>query len=182
MQSTIEVFDGFAVKWGASWSDLAANAVGSGLAAGNELLWQEQRVQLKWSFWPTDLAKQHPVVLGSGPEQFLKDYNGQTYWLCFTVNSFLPEGRLKQAWPDWLGFAVGYGGQGMIGGYGEEPWATIREREYRQYYLSLDIDLTQIKTRRRGLKLLFEVLNSVRVPLPAIRFSREGTRFFPIYF
>lgn len=183
MQSPIEVLDGFSAKWGASWGDLLGNAAGSGLAALNEGLWEEQRIQLKWSFWPSGLAADHPAELGTGVEQVLKDYNGHTYWLSVAPDPFLPRGsKFERLWPDWLSLSFGYGGHGMVGGYGEDPKSAIRAREYREYYLSLDVDWLRIKTRKRGLKLLFGVLNAVKFPLPALRFSREGTGFLPLGF
>jgi hypothetical protein len=182
MQSPVELLDGFAQRWGASWHDLAFNAVGSGVAVANEALWQEQRLMLKYSFWPTDLARQNRWDLGRGATMAIKDYNGQTYWLGTRLTTFLPPGQLRRAIPDWLALSIGYGGHGMIGRYDKDPRAVIREREYRQFYLGLDLDLTQIPTDKRGLKLLLGVLNAIRLPLPAIEFSEQGTRFRPLMF
>lgn len=182
LQSPIEYFDGRSSDYGASGWDLFANGVGSGLAITNEALWREQRLQLKFAYSPTDFPKQRPDLLGDGIDELLKDYNGQTYWLCLSVDPFLPEGKIKQAWPDWLGLAVGYGGEGMIGGYATEPSAMIDAREYRQWYLSLDIDLTRIKTRSGFLRAVFYTLNAVRVPLPALEFGNGKTLFRPLSF
>ena len=51
--TAVEVFDGFSEEWGFSWSDMVANATGTGLYVGQELLWKEQRVLLKYSFHQT---------------------------------------------------------------------------------------------------------------------------------
>ncbi len=48
--SAVEILDGYSAEWGFSWSDIAANAAGTGLYIGQELLWEEQRIQLKYSF------------------------------------------------------------------------------------------------------------------------------------
>jgi hypothetical protein len=53
--STVEVFDGFSKEWGFSFGDIAANASGTGLLIGQELLWKEQRIQLKYSLHQTQL-------------------------------------------------------------------------------------------------------------------------------
>ncbi|MFK7972428.1 MAG: DUF2279 domain-containing protein [Bacteroidia bacterium] len=175
--NSIEVLDGFAVQWGASWSDIAANAGGVGLALGNHALWGEERIQLKFSYLPSPFTKVDSLqrLFGSNPaEWLLKDYNGQTYWLSFRMHSFLPEGSLKKAWPSWLNLAAGYGGEGMIGRYGIDPIEQIRAREYRQYYLGLDIDFQQIKTSSEVLKFILTGLNFIKIPLPAIRFDRQG--------
>jgi hypothetical protein len=73
---------------------------------------------LKYSFHETDYPDYRPSVLGANtPEHFLKDYNGWTYWLC--VNPSVLAGR-KTFLPSWLGFAAGYGVDGLIGGH-ENP-------------------------------------------------------------
>ena len=129
--NSIEVYDGFAVQWGASLGDIGTNAAGVGLALGNEVLWEEQRIQLKFNYLPSPFVKVDSLqrLFGSNPaEWLLKDYNGQTYWLSFRVHSFLPEGSLKQTWPKWLNLAAGYGGEGMIGRYGIDPIEQIRAR------------------------------------------------------
>jgi uncharacterized protein YfiM (DUF2279 family) len=48
--TAVEVLDGFSKKWGASWGDILANASGTGLLIGQEILWEEQRITLKYSF------------------------------------------------------------------------------------------------------------------------------------
>ncbi len=86
----IEILDGFSAQWGASWGDVVANASGAGLFIGQQLLWDEQRFHLKWSYHPTDYAQYNPNLLGStGLESILKDYNGQTYWLSGNIKSFM---------------------------------------------------------------------------------------------
>ncbi|MEM7514076.1 MAG: DUF2279 domain-containing protein, partial [Bacteroidota bacterium] len=159
--SSIEVLDGFARKWGASWTDIGANLVGTSLAVGNELLWNEQRLQLKVSYITSPFARQEEYndLFGTNYGQwFIKDYNGQVLWLSVRVHSFLPEGSFKRIYPRWLNLAVGYGADGLVGGYGEEEWEVIQAREYRQFYLSLDIDLTNIKTNNGFLKTLFSII------------------------
>ncbi|MEM6767469.1 MAG: DUF2279 domain-containing protein [Bacteroidota bacterium] len=180
--SSIEVLDGFAKKWGASWTDVGANLIGSGLAAGNELLWHEQRLQLKVSYIQSPFVGQETYedLFGNSYAQwFLKDYNGQTLWLSVRVHSFLPEGSFKRHYPRWLNLAVGYGAEGLIGGYGEEEWEVIRQREYRQFYLALDIDLTNIQTNSGFLNTLFSIIGMVRIPGPALQLDKSGVRFQP---
>ena len=69
---------------------------------GQELLWKEQRIQMKYSFKPSEYAKYRPDLLGSNfLQQSLKDYNGQVYWLSFNINAFK-----KTSLPDWLNVAL----------------------------------------------------------------------------
>lgn len=180
LQAPIEIFDGFSSDYGASVWDLVANASGAGLAALNYALWREHRITLKLSYWPTDFPDQRPDLLGNGLDELLKDYNGQTYWLCVSPDLFLPKGRFKDRWPDWLGIAVGYGGYGMIGGYGEEADAIIDAREKREWYLSLDIDLTRIRSRSGFVRTFLFVANAVRIPLPGLRWRDQNLSFMPL--
>ena len=43
--TAVEILDGFSKNWGASWGEILANASGTGLLIGQELLWAEQRIQ-----------------------------------------------------------------------------------------------------------------------------------------
>ena len=170
--TTIEILDGFSEEWGASWGDLIANTSGTMLFIGQELLFKEQRVQMKYSFAPTDYAKQNPDLLGENfIQQSLKDYNGQVYWLSFNINSFK-----KTNLPDWLNFAIGYGADGMLNGNSDEINAK------REYYLSLDVNLRKIKTNSRFLDKTLKILSFIKVPLPAFKFSNEKIDFYPIHY
>ena len=168
----VEVLDGFSEEWGFSWGDFAANAAGSGLFIGQELLWEEQRISLKYSFNRTHFASQNPNKLGSGMlEELLKDYNGQTYWLSANLHSFFKESKL----PKWLNVAVGYGVDGLL--YGESNLQQLNfpnQKRSRQFYLSLDVDLTKIETKSEFLKQIFNVFNVVKVPFPTIEINGNG--------
>lgn len=181
--SAIEVFDGYSQRWGASLSDLGANAAGSVLFAGQELLWQEQRISLKFSFHTTPYASARPEALGSSvSEQIVKDYNGQTYWVSVNLNSFLK----SQSVPDWLNLAVGYGAEGMTTGEEFPPVNSVfypEKKRIRQFYFSLDADLTRIETKSHLLKTLFSVVNTVKIPFPTLEFNTRGKAYFrPFYF
>jgi hypothetical protein len=120
--TVIELLDAHSERWGWSWADMGANIAGSGLFISQELMWKEQRVQFKFSAFPKsyDASLQPRVddLFGkSFPEKLLKDYNAQTYWLSFNLKSFMPQSRL----PGWLNISVGYGADGMLGGF-ENKW------------------------------------------------------------
>ncbi|WP_458626194.1 DUF2279 domain-containing protein [Winogradskyella sp. PC D3.3] len=177
--TAVEIMDGFSEEWGFSWADMAANAAGTGLHVGQELLWQEQRIVLKYSFHRTQFAKQRPNKLGNGvAEEFLKDYNGQTYWLSANINSFLKTETI----PDWLNLAFGYGADGMLSGEANNP-LFLNQNRIRQYYLSLDIDLSRIKTNSHFLKTIFDVFNVIKLPFPALELNGNGRiKWHYIYF
>jgi hypothetical protein len=168
--TAVEVMDGFSEEWGFSWSDMAANVLGTGLYASQELLWQEQRLLLKYSFHRTSFAEQRPELLGDGlHEELLKDYNGQTYWLSANIEAFLKTDAL----PKWLNLAFGYSGDGMLTGEPNDAMFPNQNR-IRQYFLSLDLDLSRIKTNSAILRTIFDVLNLIKVPLPTLQINSTG--------
>lgn len=177
--TAVEVMDGFSEEWGFSWTDMAANTAGTGLYVGQELLWKDQRIVLKYSFHRTQFAAQRPNKLGNGlSEEFLKDYNGQTYWLSANINSFLK----TEIVPNWLNLAFGYGAEGMLTGEANDP-LFLNQNRRRQFYLSLDVDLTKIKTNSNVLKTIFDVFNVIKVPFPAIELNDNGrVKWHPVYF
>ena len=175
--SAIEVMDGYSKGWGFSWGDMSANVLGSGLAIGQKILWKEQRIQLKFSYSPSDYAQYNPSLLGkSSSERILKDYNAQTYWLSINPSSFM---KPETKFPKWLNIAVGYGASGMIGAsynniiVTDKSGNVVNFNRYRQCYLSLDADLTRIKTKSKVLKAVFSWINIIKIPFPNIEFS-EG--------
>lgn len=182
-QTSVEVLDGFSTNWGFSWGDFSANLSGSALFVGQQLLWKEQRISLKFSYFPTKYTSYNPSVLGANfQERILKDYNGQTYWLSVNVASFLPD---ETRFPKWLNVAFGYGAKGMINTYSN----TVNGIDYpnfirtRQFYLSLDVDLTKIKTQSEFLKTLLEVVGVIKIPFPTLEYNTEnGFAFYPLYF
>jgi uncharacterized protein YfiM (DUF2279 family) len=168
--TAVEVMDGFSEEWGFSWTDMAANAAGTGLYIGQELLWEEQRILLKYSFHRTQFAQQRPDKLGNGlAEEFLKDYNGQTYWLSANIKSFLK----TESIPNWLNLAFGYGADGMLTG-DPNDLLYLNQNRIRQYYLSLDFDLSRIKTNSHLLKTIFSVFNVIKIPFPTLELNSNG--------
>ncbi|MCI2229707.1 YfiM family protein [Polaribacter sp. MSW13] len=177
--TAVEVLDGFSKEWGASPGDILANAAGTGLLIGQELLWKEQRITVKYSFHQTSYAKLRPNTLGENfIQQALKDYNGQTYWLSANIWSFNKESNF----PKWLNIALGYGADGML--YGETKTTNLLTQDpYRQFYLSLDLDLTKIKTKSKFLKSLFSVVNFIKIPAPTLEINTKGKiKFHYLYF
>ncbi len=182
--TVIEILDGFSAEWGASGGDLLANTFGSASFISQQLIWDEQRLQIKWSVHLTDYAQYHPDLLGSTfLERAIKDYNGETFWISGNIHSFLNK---ESRFPKWLNVAAGYGGEGMTGA-GSNPLEIdgvplpYFER-YRQFYFAPDIDLSKIKTQSQTLNLLLKYLGIFKFPLPTLEFSKKGVKFHPLYF
>jgi hypothetical protein len=183
--SVIEILDGFSSQWGFSLSDMSTNVTGSALFALQEYYWKDQRIQFKFSshmrkYSDPELQRRATQKYGrSLAERILKDYNAQTYWLSFNLKSFAPQSKI----PSWLCLSVGYGADGMFGGFGN-TWidpvsGQIHDRtdviRYRQFYLSPDIDFSKVRVKGRTpfvLSLLQKL--KIKFPLPAIEFNTTG--------
>ncbi|MCK6690994.1 MAG: YfiM family protein [Thermoanaerobaculia bacterium] len=143
IMTSLEMFDGYAAKWGFSWSDMGFNLLGSGLFLAQQLGWKEQRLTMKVSAWPktyasetiypvspagsdgqTTLQQRSDVLYGMGPlSLFLKNYNTNTVWMSVNPRSFFSE---KAAWlPRWLNVAVGMGADNLFVGQGYEWKASL---------------------------------------------------------
>ena len=172
--SGIEVADGFSLAYGASLYDIVANGLGASFFLGQQMIWKRVLVWPKFSFHPTSFAPLRPDVLGNGfLEELLKDYNGQTFWYSFHVP------RLPL--PQWLNLAVGVRADGMIFGRIHENEAMGFDPQ-RRYFISLDVNLSHVKTTSPVLKALLYIPNIIKVPAPALEISTQGIRFHPIYF
>lgn len=184
----VEYLDGRSAEWGWSWGDAGANAFGAAFFAAQQLAWDEQKVQFKFSShpvtYPSDTKQRASELYGTGfLERTLKDYNGQSYWL---------SAGLPRSWnlPKWLQVSVGYGAAGMLGGYenvafdknGVMTFNRPDIKRYRQWYLAPDIDLTKIKTKSKVLKTVFYTLNSLKFPAPTLELSNGRLKGHWLYF
>jgi len=173
----IEVLDGQSKQWGASSGDLLANTSGSLLAIGQALKWNEQRIQLKYSYYPSEWANEDTEQLGENHmERILKDYNGQSYWLSFNLKSLFDIQSIN--FPHWLNIAVGHGANGMVSPY-------QKDNDYnrkRQFLLSLDVDLTRVKTKSKILNTVLNSFGFIKFPMPTLELSNGRLQANLIYF
>ena len=182
--TTVEVFDGFSTEWGASWGDVAANAFGTAFFIGQQALWNEQRILIKYSYHNTKYAKYRPDLLGSNTlESMLKDYNGTTFWMSGNIHAFLnPESKF----PKWLNIAFGYGANGLLGSRYNATHYNGEQLPYfdrvRQYYLSADIDLSRIPVKNKTLKFVLKTLNFIKIPLPTIEYNSANKWVFHAFY
>ncbi len=191
-QTVIEVLDGFSSQWGWSWGDMGANLIGSGLLVAQEFAWDEQKIQFKTSFHKKNYAdpslnERSDVLFGSSlAERSLKDYNGQTYWLSTSIRNIVPALHT----PEWLQVSIGTGAEGMFGAtenIGRDKDGNINFyrtdiKRYRQWFLAPDIDLTKIKTRKKGIKTALFILNSLKFPMPSLEYSNHQFKWNWIHF
>ena len=203
-QGTIELMDGFAKEWGFSVPDFTANTLGTVIFAGQQYFWEEQRIRLKFSSHPvdypnlllqsTDLTLSSPLserinkIYGEGQlHRILKDYNGQTYWASINMESFLLN---SCTFPKWLNIAIGYSVDNYYGAY-ENSW-TEQDREFildpssfprlQQYYLSLDLDLSRVRTKSAFFNTLLDIFDIFKCPAPAIGIDNRGNLEFHLFY
>jgi hypothetical protein len=169
----IEVSDGFMADWGFSWGDMLANTLGSGFYVLQQFNYDLLGgIHPKFSWHKSDSWKQNKY----NPGALIEDYEGMTFWVTLNPHHYFPE-SWKDSYPQWLaplGLAFGVGAKGIandvFGGY-------------QEYYLGLDIDLRKLPVLddTNFLKFLKSEVNFLRMPLPTIRFSPNGT-WFGFYF
>ncbi len=180
MMVPIEILDGFSNEYGFSWGDIVANLTGATAFLTQELIWHEQRIKPKFSFHTTGYADLRPSVLGQNiNQQLIKDYNGHTYWFSVDIYSFLSE---KSNFPKWLNLAIGYGADGMV--YGRNGENTSHGfTSHRQFYLSPDVDLSHIRTNKKGIKTLLFIVDMIKIPMPTLEYTaNKGFSFYFLYF
>lgn len=177
--SPIEILDGFSASYGASYGDLIANSLGSGLFLGQELLWQEQKIKFQFSFHRSEWAQFNRNLLGKGlHEEFLKDYNGQSYWLSASPTSFMSD---KKHWSKWINISFGYSGDQMIFAREKQNLQAGFDPN-RQFFFGIDPNLSHIKTNKGFLKFLLFIADGIRIPGPALMLKDQKMSFHPIYF
>lgn len=179
-QLSVEILDGFSAEWGFSVADLTANTVGSALFIGQQLGWDEQRVQIKFGYKPSPYAAIRPDALGSNfPQRLLKDYNAQSYWLCVAPGTFFKESRF----PKWIQIGFGYSTDAKLRGYDNVYTDANTGKTYyakQEYAISLDIDWAQIPVKKPWVRKILKPLNTIKIPFPAV-FWRNGVCYVGMF-
>ena len=80
--------------------------------------------------------------------------------------------------PQWLNVAVGHGANGMLSAYQKKNDSPRR----RQFLLSLDVDLTRVKTKNKLLNTVLHSLGFIKFPMPTLELSNGKLHAHPIYF
>ena len=79
---------------------------------------------------------------------------------------------------NWLNVAIGYGDNGMVSAYQKNEDCN----RMRQYLLSLDIDLTRIKTKSKSLNSILHLFGFIKFPMPTIELRNNRIYTHPIYY
>jgi hypothetical protein len=176
----IEISDGFSVEWGFSPGDMIANITGTAIFAAQQITWEQQRMQMQFSFHHSIYAQYNPGELGrSFIERMIKDYNGQSYWLAFNVSSFLK----KSNFPKWINADIGYGAEGMTGAV-TNP-AVINGNRIPSYerQRKLSFGITGAFTSKNHIPYP-SWINVFKVPSPVVewKLAEHKIKFRPFYF
>ncbi|MTI39907.1 DUF2279 domain-containing protein [Fulvivirga lutimaris] len=176
VMTPIEIFDGFSSEYGASPGDIVANSLGTALFFGQQSIWGEIRIHPKYSFSRTEYPQYRPDVLGANfSEELIKDYNGQHQWLSFDLSKF------NNKLPKWLNIAIGYGGKGMV-------YANEKDNEEngfnprRQYFIAIDFDFNEYKTRSKIVNTALYFINMIKLPAPTLELSNSKFKFHSFYY
>jgi uncharacterized protein YfiM (DUF2279 family) len=165
-----ELYDGLIDIAGWSWYDVSMNVSGNLFFTFQQRIWNEQRIKLKYSYANSELQHYNPGVLGSSYKNYwLRDYNGQTYWMSSSLGKW---NLTSNKWLKPISLTFGYGAQNMLNENNNLLISSDNLTRYRQYYLGLDIDWSEIETNKKYLKVLFYVLDHFRLPLPTLEFSQ----------
>jgi len=184
MQTPIEIMDGIHKDHGFSWGDILANSIGSGLVLGQQLIFEEQIIKYKFSYWQSKYSKMSNGYLGTNTfNKIFKDYNGHTYWLSVPISKIFSE----IGTPEWVNVALGYGAGGMFGeqyNITEYNGVEIPQTErFRRFVISLDIDWAKIQTDSQLLKTILAGLTFIKLPFPAIEYNTMNElRFHWIFY
>jgi hypothetical protein len=185
LMTIIELMDGHSAEWGFSKGDMLANMAGCLLFEGQQLMWGQQRMGLKYSYHGSIFAKYHPEELGDNlPQQMLKDYNGQTYWFSVNIGSFLPG---NTDFPKWLNVTAGYGAEGMVSAVKNPTEVDGKEvpdfERYRQFYFSFDTDLYRIDNASPFAKTVLTLNRTFKMPAPTLEWNKKDKlKFHALYY
>ena len=180
-QASIEYLDGRSAEWGFSWSDILANTSGGLLFGIQQYFWNQQYILLKESYSPSIYGPIRPNVLGSRfAERYLKDYNGQTYWLSFAPKNVWKSSSI----PSWLLLSFGYSVDAKLVG-DKNTFTTSNNITYiasREFLCSFDIDLRKLPIKRKWVKNILRPINAIKIPLPTLHWKNGVCYVHPLYF
>lgn len=170
-QLYVETYDGFAPNWGFSPGDALFNFGGAFYPLVQYYFPFFKNINLKLSYFPSKrLLKKDPLDTLYKHKFVIDDYEGQSFYLSFKVNNFLPE-SIERYWPDFLCIAVGYQMRNW-NGYAEAD---------QNYYLALDFDFEQLPLYGQFFQFLKNTFNLIHFPSPAIKFTRNKILFTIAY-
>jgi len=182
----IEMRDAYFDQWGFSIPDFTANALGASVPLLHAYVPSTQVVDFKFSYWPSSLYLDNESRANANQPHtgyMIDDYEGMTFWMTLALNDVL-SGRAEEAWPDFLGVALGYGAKGL---HGSNVKSRGRHRAFKnlpdaqpELLLALDYDARFLPGKGYLWNHFKTQLNWIHFPAPAIRFYPD-LRFYLLY-
>ena len=165
----IEMSDAFMSDWGFSWGDMAANTAGSAFFILQQFNYDLLGgIQPKFSWHKSEAWKK--MTYNKDPQALIEDYEGMTFWLTVNPYHYFPD-SWKKGYSEWLaplGIAFGVSAKDISWNL----WGG-----YKEYSIGLDIDLRKLPLWADSnlMKFIVSEVNFLRLPLPTIRFTPQGT-------
>lgn len=163
-QLYIETQDGFSKRWGFERWDAIADFLGSALFVARYYFEPLQYLQMKFSYLPSDRLGSRRNA--AWVENWIDDYEGHTYWVSFRAGQFAYDQLDAPAWIRIFNIAGG--------------WSLGPKREHTEFYLGLDWNFEALPGRSWLLRRLWEGLDHIRFPAPAVRIRPYGV-WYGIY-
>jgi hypothetical protein len=166
-QTYVEFKDGYAEKTGFSVSDLGADIAGAAYFYLQHYIPFLQNFSPKWGYAPASLLGVPPQAT---TQTFLDNYNCTTAWLSVHMYNLI-WGKQESFWPKWLNISFGYG---VCGYYTTEI--------YSRFVIGIDYNLVELLPDGPPFWNWFkQTLNLIKLPSPAIEFTKFGTTFKVLY-
>ena len=183
----IEMRDAYYAEWGFSVPDFAANTLGAAVPLVHALVPATRAIGFKVSYWPsklyTDRRQRARPPVQPHTDYVIDDYEGMTFWMTVAVDEVL-RGRAQEAWPDYLGLALGYGATGL---HGSNVKSRGRFKEFAdlpdarpEIFVALDYDLRRLPGRGHWWEYARTQLNWIHFPAPAVRVYPD-LRFYLLF-
>jgi len=157
-QLYIETQDGFSKRWGFERWDALGDFTGAALFLARYHFRPLQYFQMKFSYLPSDRLGDRREA--GWTENWIDDYEGHTYWISFRAGQLAHD--LFDT-PTWVRFF------NIAGGWSLGPF-----REHTEFYLGLDFNFEALPGNNWLLRRLWEGLDLIRFPAPAIRIRPDG--------
>jgi len=176
VQGFIEIKDGYSPTWGFSVYDWMSGSLGSFYPYFQSKSRFLKALDIKYSYYRKD---DYYFDFIKRKSNFQDDYMNSTFWFTFNPKRYKPESK----WPKWLGISMGVGVDATLNNYyinmpgGTSDWG----RGGYEVYLAPDIDFKGLLPKKPFWQTLAHILNYIKVPSPALRFSKD-TKFMPIHF
>jgi hypothetical protein len=163
-QLYIETQDGFSTRWGFERWDAIGDFFGAALFVARYYYKPLQYFQMKFSYLPSDRLGDRRNA--AWVENWIDDYEGHTYWISFRAGQFAHDLFDTPSWVRLFNIAGG--------------WSLSPGREHTEFYLGLDWNFEALPGSNWLLRRLWEGLDHIRFPAPAVRIRPDGV-WYGIY-